>query len=640
LFPRVLAVAVVLSAFLTGCSAEWYKERADTQAYGIIAEKQQQELGESRAFSIEPPAPAVAELEQLKPLSAGAELEDAVGGPLLEAQPTGLEAPGGAGPAAAEPKKDPLQQPADDAGADQPLTEGAAPGPSPGETAVELVPTDAQPAAPLDKYALLEQKGQPIPVPESARVLGLADALLLASRHSREHLSEQEGLYLTALALTLEQYRWTPRFQAVLSGELGRSGEEPRLSAWDTGGDVSVSLALPHGGDLSASMGTAFEGDFSKETTQTATSTWAVSLSQPLLRGFGRSIAQEPLVQAERNVIYEVRLFERFRQTFAVDIADSFYRALQRVDTVRNQWTNYVRFTEVRQMNEALAKNNRVPEFEVDQARQDELSARNQWVTAVENYELELDRFKIELGLPTEVPVVLDARELEALRAMSVEPPEFSLEEAAEVALANRLDLMVTRDRVADAERQVELAKDQLRGDLTLTASTSIGSTPDVEALSARFHEGTYRVGMDYDLPVDRFSERNRYRQALISLEQQRRSLSLAEDNVKLAVRGAYRRVEQAIESYRIQENSLGLARRRVESTALLQRTGRARTRDILESQRAYVQAQNSVTQALVDLFIARLALRRDMGLLEVDERGMWTWQMPTRENLVERENE
>jgi outer membrane protein TolC len=276
-------------------------------------------------------------------------------------------------------------------------------------------------------------------------------------------------------------------------------------------------------------------------------------------------------------------------------------------------------------MTQALAAAGRVPAFQVDQAHQDELSARNSWVTAVETYEVALDRFKITLGLSTEVAIVLDYRELDALRGLGAAQPGESLEQVTAIALANRLDLMVERDQLADVERRVNVAQDQLRGDLSLTASASIDSGPGNEPLSAQFHEGAYRAGLDYNLPVDRFSERNRYRQALISLEQQRRSLSLAQDTVVLEVRDDYRGVQQALESYRIQQVSLDLARRRVESTSLLLRAGRATTRDLLESQNSYVDAQNRLTLALVDLFVARLELRRDMDVLEIDEKGAWS---------------
>ena len=665
MYPRSLVVAL-LGLFLVGCSAGWYKERADTQTYRIVADTQKEQMGVDRPFSIEPPVAASAELESVQSLKTGTELKDAMGKPAPPPEALLMEGEGAAPASQAPPAPEaaPLPSPpaeAPPAAIGKPEVQAAPPagrspsagvGPAPpaeaapavgGKAAPQAEPQPAaasasssakraeavvelQSAAP-DKFALLEQAGEPLPVPESARVLGLADALLLASRHNRDYLSQQESLYLSALSLTLEQYLWSPRFRAILSGDVARTGPTPRDTPWGAAGEVGMALALPDGGDVDLSMNTGFAGDFTTNTPETAVSTWVASITQPLLRGFGRSIAQEPLVQAERNVIYAVRNFERFRRTFAVQVASDFFRTLQQVDAVRNQWENYQSFIDVRKMTQALADAGRVPAFQVDQARQDELSARNSWVTAVETYELTLDRFKIELGLPTEVAIVLDSRELDALRQLGAAPPEESPEQATAVALANRLDLMVERDQLADAGRRVHIAQDQLRGDLNLTASASVESGPAAnEPLDAQFHEGTYSAGLDYNLPVDRFSERNRYRQALISLEQQRRSLSLAQDTVVLEVRDAYRGVQQAMESYRIQQISLDLARRRVESTSLLLRAGRATTRDLLESQNAYVDAQNRLTQALVDLSVARLELRRDMDVLVIDEKGAWGW--------------
>ena len=43
-----------------------------------------------------------------------------------------------------------------------------------------------------------------------------------------------------------------------------------------------------------------------------------------------------------------------------------------------------------------------------------------------------------------------------------------------------------------------------------------------------------------------------------------------------------------------------------------------------LESQDALLAAQNSLTRAVVDYRIAELELQRDMGLLKVNEKGLW----------------
>ena len=95
-------------------------------------------------------------------------------------------------------------------------------------------------------------------------------------------------------------------------------------------------------------------------------------------------------------------------------------------------------------------------------------------------------------------------------------------------------------------------------------------------------------------------------------------------DEVKLDVRDAWRKLQEARASYDIQQTSLTLARRRVDSTTLLTQAGRANTRDLLESQDALLEAQNALTGALVDHTIARLEFWRDTGVLEVGENGMW----------------
>ena len=66
------------------------------------------------------------------------------------------------------------------------------------------------------------------------------------------------------------------------------------------------------------------------------------------------------------------------------------------------------------------------------------------------------------------------------------------------------------------------------------------------------------------------------------------------------------------------------IAERRVDSTAMFLKTGRAQTRDLLESQGALLEAQNELTDALVAHTIAKLNFFRDIGVLQVRPDGMW----------------
>src|SRR5207247_5624988 len=88
-------------------------------------------------------------------------------------------------------------------------------------------------------------------------------------------------------------------------------------------------LLLVNGARLSIHLLNNFSQFFTGDKREVAATIFQGTLTQPLLRGFGTEIVREPLTQAERNVTYQVRSFERFRRTFAVRVITAYYRVLQ-----------------------------------------------------------------------------------------------------------------------------------------------------------------------------------------------------------------------------------------------------------------------------------------------------------------------
>jgi outer membrane protein TolC len=252
------------------------------------------------------------------------------------------------------------------------------------------------------------------------------------------------------------------------------------------------------------------------------------------------------------------------------------------------------------------------------------LSAENKLIRDQQSYEQALDEFKISLSLPTDANLVLDQKELTALEEIGISQPEYTEAEAMEMALARRLDLANTRDETEDAARKLELAAEGLGVQLNLTGSSEVSSTGETEVDRLEFHRGIYSLGFAVDLPLDRKSERNAYREALISMERQQRGYDDKSENVKLDVRKAYRDLAETGESYRIQKIGLKLAERRVEEQNLLLEYGRGTIRLLLETEDDLVQAQNDLTGALVNHTTAKMRFFRDVGILQVKPDGMW----------------
>jgi outer membrane protein TolC len=347
------------------------------------------------------------------------------------------------------------------------------------------------------------------------------------------------------------------------------------------------------------------------------------SITQPLIRGVGGRIVREPLTQAERSLVYEVRAFERFRRTLSVDIAERVYGVLQQGQFIVNQQQNTENLTTLRRRNEALAEAGRLSDIQADQASQDELRSANRLLLEQVSMQRLLDNFRFFLGLPITSPITFDKTTFDDLKEAGVEPITYTEEQVVAVAMRYRLDYQTTLDQVDDAIRRVGVSAEGLKTGLDVSGSVLATSDPE-DPFRYDFDGLAWQLGLELDLPINRLPERNTYRRSLLTLQTAVRNAEQQADQIRVQLRDDLRRVQVTLESYEIQVAAEELAGRRVESSRLSLEAGRATTRDILEAQADLLDAQNATVTALVDHTLAKLALFTDMDILRVDEGGIW----------------
>jgi len=462
-------------------------------------------------------------------------------------------------------------------------------------------------------------------VPPSG-VLSLAEAVAIATTNNRNYQRRKEMLYTSALFLTDIRHDYERQWFATIDGAyVDNSVDDDEFSlasSFETKQDYLLADGIEIGMRLAVDWARFLAGD----PRTTLGSVLSASVTIPLL-GVGTGKQKwETLVQAERNVLYAIRTFNRFRKDFVVDTVNAYYGVLQQRDRVTNAENNYKRVLESKERLEMEAQAGRKTRMDVDEAQQDVLKAQSALVTVQESYEKALDSFKIRLALPTDADIELSQNELKALEEIGISKPDYTLDTAIETALLRRLDLANTADKIDDAVRKVVLAAEGLGPQLNISGNISYISPDETETdfQNLRFHEGIYNFGFDADSPLDRKIQRNTYRLALIDLEEAQRTYDEAVDNVKLSVRDAYRDLQETADRYKIEKNSLELARQRVETNKLLLDAGRVSVRILLKSEDALLAAQNAVTAALVDHLKAKLNFYKDIGILQVRPDGMW----------------
>ncbi len=475
-------------------------------------------------------------------------------------------------------------------------------------------------------------------VERGARVLDLATALELSTRQSREFQNRRELLYLEALSLSLSRWQLTPIFN--LTGDSGvRSDASVQVQGIDPvtqqqvtrirngnrlangGARFGMNWLLATGARLSTDFTTDFLRVLSGNGTPNTGSRLGATLSQPLLRGAGFQVTLETLRQAERDLLYAMRDFAQYRQTFTVSTAGDYYQILQARDTARNAFLDLARSRQNVARERAFADEGQRPLASLDQFRQAELNSETRWLEALRTYRESLDRFKISLGVPLASKLVLADTDLAGL---AIENPGVPLDQAVPVAVATRLDLQTARERFEDAARKVPIAKNSLLPQIDAVARAGFenSSTNGFVLPDPRFN--SWSAGLNVDLGLDRKGQRNSFRSALISVERARRQLEAEVDTVRLQVASDWRALEQAKRNFENAEIGVKLAERRVEEQELRMQLGRGQTRDLLDAQADLNNARNGRTAAVVNHTLARLRYWRDMGLLFVRDDGSW----------------
>jgi hypothetical protein len=422
---------------------------------------------------------------------------------------------------------------------------------------------------------------------------------------------------------------------------------------------------------------------------------------QPFLRGGGRAVTLEPLTQAERNLVYDIRGFARFRQEFIVaalvgggaggvgdgsggggggDPSIGFLRVLQALQTVENDLKNVAAFEQLFTVYQELivGASSGLSQLQVDQIDSSLQQARQQLLFDRTQYRDFLDQYKLQLGLPPDVPLTMDRgftasfkQVFDEIDRWSVDPrrdltdlprivaglPELEdividgrsvlgvyrdqtnnedkledvLQAGVRVAFENRLDLMNARAALYDAWRQIKVTANGLQGVLNIAVTNQFLTPPNTTNPFAFVDQAKqFQLVLNAELPLVRVADRNNFRAALIAYQRERRNLQGTEDDLKLQIREEIRNLQQQYLTYEIAKRNFVLQVRQKDQAfeqiiappQSLEGSsqGAIQTQNLIQSQSGILRLENGLVSNWLSYQQARLTLYRDLGTLPYDE--------------------
>jgi hypothetical protein len=269
---------------------------------------------------------------------------------------------------------------------------------------------------------------------EEPFLISMDQSLELAVINSREFQDRREQLYLTALPVTLQRFNFLPQFQATADFFRRWSASESPFGKTDhlqITPAVGLTQTFETGAMLVLRLANQTTIDFVGNGRPTLSqSTKVLELSQPFLQGGGKAVTLEPLTQAERNLLYDVRGFARFNReffvavvtgrvsangTFALGGRNGYLQTLLTAAFLENARRNERDFQELFQRYQAFVAGGIQSQLQLDQIEQNFLNTRLNVINFEVQLKNNLDSFKLVLGVPPDLPLELDSTPLEPI---------------------------------------------------------------------------------------------------------------------------------------------------------------------------------------------------------------------------------
>ncbi|MFV2067366.1 MAG: hypothetical protein ACC645_10330, partial [Pirellulales bacterium] len=219
------------------------------------------------------------------------------------------------------------------------------------------------------------------------------------------------------------------------------------------------------------------------------------------------------------------------------------------------------------------------------------------------------------------------------LDSVVIDPVAVTGRSALATARRFRRDWMNARANLVDRWRLIEFNANDLKSGLDVTFSGDIRNR-NKNPLDLESSTGRLSVGLAFDAPLTRLSERNIYRQSLIEYQQARRQYYQSVDRIHQGLRNTLRTMHLDELNLELRREAVFVAISQVDLTRLrLMRPpkpgetsvfGDTTARDLVSALSDLLSVQNDFLSVWVNYEVQRIGLDFDLGTMQLDPQGMW----------------
>lgn len=434
-------------------------------------------------------------------------------------------------------------------------------------------------------------------------LLTLSEATEIALQRSERMVEARDDLQQAKLSVNLASSFFSPKLVPNVVGSFGQTNQANQTyqltlsKRFITGTEIRANLATT---SLRNQLGNFWNTDTT------------FSVRQPILRDFGRSVTGQHLARSKAHVRETERRSTLTARSLVLQVAGAYYGIVRQERLVDVAEKTLERSRELLAASRAKLQAGRVSQLDVFRAEQLAAEAEGQLLDARATRDDSRDLFRDLLEVDHNYDFRVD---------MDIPRPvkRFSLDEAVEIAVANSLEIRIAEDAIAESERAVAYAKNQLLPQLDLGVAALRGQT--AEDIGSTFGLKDYEVAtfVTASAPVDRTAETIAYNNALIDRDRRRRDLSRLLRRTTSEARRAARQVDRLYRRLELAESKVQFAESEVEVATERYRRGFANNLDVVNAELALLTAQTNMLATRAEAALAELQLEATLGILPLE---------------------
>ncbi len=434
----------------------------------------------------------------------------------------------------------------------------------------------------------------------SGPVLTLSDVIDLALRANRSLISSAYRVESQKLSMDIAQseFEWKlfPKASAAATDETRSVGGGIKVEKKFTPGPI-------------ASIGPEIVRSYDGENGSAFGSQWDISLTTPLLRGFGSEINQDGVMAAQYSFRSTRRSHYLVKVNAVLDAVTTAYDIVEQRELVRLYQNQAKRFQEHAVMAQAREKIGLATPIDVYRAEirlKDAQDSLNRAQQALRNAG---DRLKIIMATPLE-------QAMQVVAPLVYQPLDVRIEKAVETAMLNRAELKQVDDDIEEAKRASRLSKNNLLPQLDLVANYTRLERDDALVDETTSSEDFWSINLVTTTDWTRTAEKAAHQQSLLSVKQVKLNRLTRVDSIKREVRQFYDAVQKAQERVQIRNDQIDQARGKLALAKIKFGLGMANNFDLIEAETELQEARTNMLGAQIEYIVGTYRLRAAMGTL------------------------